>query len=248
MTTNKLYRAILLLCATVAVMSFLSCATDEEDDTILEEVVIQPEPKKPSPPPGPDWADNIITIRTGRYQTGLQLLQALDNKWNFAARRRMRWDLADPDFPMSKSPGGVVDVTIVTLLEAGFKKPVTIHQIRERYRELGYRPLTLEEAVELRLQFTDQPDSSEKKPTEQERHWSYFFVLISEEDAEFLLGDILLLYRSSYRREFGEEFGIAPTSAGRRKFNPFSVLEPSHFSLIRDMNELPISFACVKVK
>ena len=101
----------------------------------------------------PHWADGILTINVGNSQ----------DSWEMYSQMRDRYIVMSSSietyigkFPMSRTQKSV-DVAVVKLLDVGFSQPVTIEEIRQRFSELGYRPLTLEEAVELRLQFTDQP-------------------------------------------------------------------------------------------
>lgn len=254
MTTNKLYQ-MLLLCSAVTAIGLLlfSCTTTEEDDSILlEEEQIVEEPA----PPEPSWADGIITITTGNYQTVGALADALANKPNFGAISIMRRTLQKPDFPMSGEPG-TTDVTVVTLKEAGFTEPATLEEIRERYRELGYRPLTLEEAVEFRLQFTDQPDVSEPSLTEEERTWSSVFVLVSEQDAYYMGSKSIItgvkskyipqICRSRYGGEqFGYSFGIlAIHIPADTTFDPQTTPNPDARGIIKKIGS---GFACAIIQ
>lgn len=212
----KYIRTSMTFIMVILAASLTSCSPDTIEEYEDEEVQVTEEPA----PPEPSWADGIITITTGNYQTGGGLRNALANKPNFAAVSIMSRTLQKPDFPMSGEPG-TTNVTVVTLKEAGFTEPATLEEIRERYRELGYRPLTLEEAVELRLQFTDQPDITDPNLTEEERKWSSMFVLVSEQDAYYVghksittgtkLKYIPHLHQSRYGERYGYGFGIFAT-------------------------------------
>ena len=127
----------------------------------------------------PRWADGILTITVGNYQ----------NSWEMHRRMQDRDIVMDSaidtyigNFPMSRTEKSV-DVAVVKLLDVGFSQPVTIEEIRQRFSELGYRPLTLEEAVELRLQFNDQPS--------EDVLMNGFTVLLSEESMQLLPGCVL---------------------------------------------------------
>ena len=134
----------------------------------------------------PDWADGVLTITVGNYQTGAEMLGALKRRY-VSISRSLGTYLTRPDFPMSRAKKSV-DVAVVPLLEdvVGFEEQVTMEEIRKRYRELGYRPLTLEEAVELRLQFSDQPSDDRFKYSDDGLFMSGFTALLSEESSRFL--------------------------------------------------------------
>ena len=217
--TIKLYKTVLLLCTITAIAFFFSsCA--EKDDILLEEpeektvqaIIEEPLPSEPS------WADGIVTITTGRYQTKDGLVQAIQQKKYFRVLRDARLGIHRMDVPMSKRKK-TVDITVVTLEEAGFSGEwVTLEEILVRFRQLGYRPLTIEEALELRLQFEDQPDMSNTDMTETERKWGNIWTLLSKQDALSLCTDrhgeitgneaLLFLYRASAWDGFNEGFGI----------------------------------------
>ena len=146
-----------LLAALIAI-SLFACSSDIIEEEMVEETPL-PELVEPEPP---HWADGIIEIEVGRFKTGAEMLTIFEiPNNNLSASRDIRARLAKPNFPMSRQRK-TIKVTVVTLQEAGFTKPTTIEEIRKRFKQLGYRPLTLEEAVEIRLQFLDQPD----RPTE----------------------------------------------------------------------------------
>ena len=224
----KQFCALLHTVLAIAILPILfitvtvGCSPDNEEKE--EEVLIPPIPE-PIPEPEPSWADGIVEIKTGRHKSGSQLLSAMEEE-GFRARRMMGPNMMRRDFPVSNQPG-TSHITIVTLLEAGITEIVTIDEIRERFRELGYRPMTLEEAAELRIQLTDQPDSTkDSELSDMEKRWSYFFVLITEKHAEYLANEgeefMPTLYRGSVRARYGEEFGFGILSAERRIFDPYA--------------------------
>ncbi len=142
-----------LLAVLITTTLFSACSPDIAEEE-AEETLLTPEP---IPEPEPHWADGIIEIETGRFQTGTEMLRALEKPNNINASLDIRFLLSKPDFPMSRQKK-TIKVTVVTLLEAGFTEPATLPEIRKRFKQIGYRPLTLEEAIEIRLQFVDQPD------------------------------------------------------------------------------------------
>ena len=82
--------------------------------------------------------------------------------------------IGHPNFILKKEEY-TVDVSVISMLGAGIDTPAATEDIVKRYEEMGYRPLTPEESIELRLQLTDQPDTSTGNP------WSAFFVLQGED-------------------------------------------------------------------
>ena len=218
--TAKVYKTVLLLC-TITTIALFSSSCAEKSDPILEEEpeeevveeLIQPELS---------WADGIVTITVGRYQTGDDLVDAIQNKPNFWVARSTPTSIHRANIRMSQERK-TVDITVVTLEEAGFSgNPVTLEQIISRFQQLGYRPLTIEEALEFRLQFTDQPDVTQADLTEEERKWGDMFALLSVQDALSLcIGnsgkmtgkkDLLSIYRNVLEG-FGAQFGIATYGA-----------------------------------
>ena len=163
---------VITLLVMMSVFSMVGCSPDiEERETIITEEQI------PSETPsfqGPHWMDGTITVRTGVYETGAEMARAIDNRRNFiipTSGVRM----AIMEIPMSKVPGET-EVTVLTLREAGMTGTPTIAEVREHFRKEGYRPLTMEEAVMIRLDFTDQPETRTK------HKMSKFETLLSRED------------------------------------------------------------------
>lgn len=206
-------RVLMLLCAAILTTSLFSCTTEDmTDDTLLPEETVIEEPA----PPEPSWADGIVTITIGNYQKPDDLIRAISNKKNMSIRRSTPACLKTAEANIAKSmvkEKKVVDITMLTLEEAGFTEPVTLEEILERFEQLGYRPLTIEEVLELRLQFTDQPDMTRGDLTEEARAWSDVIALLSVEDALALYGNppnkkLLNMYRASARDSYGEGFGL----------------------------------------
>ncbi len=177
-----LHRSFMFLAVVlgVTIVVLFGCSSDDD-----EEEIVAPEPEveeivDPDPPMGWDGDRNIRIIVGGK--TEKELYTELYDKrllfHNFFARdqdghwaRAMRFEGRKlfpyfpfyHSFPLSKEQY-VIDVTVISMLEAGMEEPATIEEIRARYRELGCRPMTTEEALYLRLQFTDQPSFGSRHP------------------------------------------------------------------------------------
>ena len=54
------------------------------------------------------------------------------------------------------------DIAVFSLKKIGFEEPATMKTIVKKFSEKGYRPLTLQEVVNLRLNFTNQPQMQSK--------------------------------------------------------------------------------------
>ena len=169
--------SVLLLTTLFSTMTFSSCAwqeNEEEDETGI--LINGNTPIKPPSTtkinigevkPGQDVLDEEggefvadLTITLGTHRTGVELFESLEekncriSKWSVQA-------LLHPDFPVTEEEQEV-DVIVMTLLNIGFSKDelVTLETILKRARELGLEICTPELAVQLRLQFVDQPDWS----------------------------------------------------------------------------------------
>ncbi|MCY4571142.1 MAG: hypothetical protein OXD49_22850, partial [Candidatus Poribacteria bacterium] len=160
-----------LMIMMMAMAAIISCSPDRVEEP---EEILLPEPVELEPEYS--WSDGVVTITTGNYKTSEDIVKAINNRVGWM---EVSWGaesvLPKSGFPMSRQKKSV-DVTVVTLLEAGFTELVTLPEIIERYRQLGYRPLTLEEAFELRMQFEDQPNCTD----EPENKWGTFYTLLSE--------------------------------------------------------------------
>ncbi|MCY4577403.1 MAG: hypothetical protein OXB96_03230, partial [Candidatus Kaiserbacteria bacterium] len=165
----KVVCTLMIITLMTAVISCSPDRVEEPEEILLPEIAEEPEPEY-------SWSDGVVTITTGNYKTSEELVKAINNR---VGLMEVSWGaeraLPEGGFPMSRQKKSV-DVTVVTLLEAGFTELVTLPEIIERYRQLGYRPLTLEEAFELRMQFEDQPNCTD----EPENKWGTFYTLLSE--------------------------------------------------------------------
>ena len=161
------------LLAALFLMTLTSCSSDiEENESILNEEsetyeIIEPEPE-------PDWADSVITITVGRFKTKRQILSNLKrtflfHPWTEHNMMNERWSLTPEDQQYT------VEIAVFTVKELGINRMTNIEEVTNRFKEIGYRPLTTEEAIEVRLHLPDQPDSSTR------HKMSSFFVLSPEE-------------------------------------------------------------------
>lgn len=99
--------------------------------------------------------DFTLTFRT--YRSGTDLLNALIEEkckispWSIQA-------LKNPDFPVMAAEI-TVDIVVVSMLEMGFAEDalVPLGTIYNRARQMGLETCPVETAVQLRLQFIDQP-------------------------------------------------------------------------------------------
>ncbi len=99
-----------------------------------------------------------FTITLGAHRSGADLLAALVEKkckisvWSARA-------LENPDFPVVAAEI-TVDIVVVSMLELGFAagELATLETIYDRARQMGLDTCPVETAVQLRLQFLDQPD------------------------------------------------------------------------------------------
>lgn len=177
-----------------------SCSRDEvqEEESVVEEVLI--------PEPEPHWADGTITIETGIRRTAEEIVDAI---WAMPGGYTVGIGaLAKPDFPMSHVRR-TVEISVVTLEEVDIKEPLTYNKILKVYESKGYRPLTLEEALETRAQFRDQPG----RTTKGTRKMKAFYTLLSEGGTEFNgIGpntkEILLIERAEWGAQYGVSYRI----------------------------------------
>ena len=99
-----------------------------------------------------------FTITLGTHGSGADLLAALVEEkckisvWSARA-------LENPDFPVV-AEGIMVDIVVVSMLELGFAEGelATLETIYNRAKQMGLETCSVETAVQLRLQFLDQPD------------------------------------------------------------------------------------------
>ena len=156
-----LYVCGTLLVTALATMIIVGCSPDTEENEGTEEIltetveeVIEPEP---------EWANGTITITVGRFETRQQMLDKMGESFSIAPRvERNIIDERRTLTPLSEQY--TVDVVILSMKEVGIHSKwgpnADIERIEKQFRNRGYRPLTPEEAMELRLQLPDQPDSS----------------------------------------------------------------------------------------
>ena len=99
-----------------------------------------------------------FTITLGTYRSGADLLDTL-----LAEKCRVSiWStqaLINPDFPVVAEEI-TVDIVVVSMLEMGFAEGelATLDAIYDRAKQMGLETCPIETAVQLRLQFLDQPD------------------------------------------------------------------------------------------
>ncbi len=172
--THKISTFIPIMAIVVlSIVSFSACSENEEGVGITD--IVTP-PTEVDQTPLPDWADNVVTITAGRFQTKEAMKSALRatrysiGLWIMGSMA----GIGHPNFILKKEEY-TVDVSVISMLDAGIDTPTATEDIVKRYEEMGYRPLTPEESIELRLQLTDQPDTSTGNP------WSAFIVLQGEE-------------------------------------------------------------------
>ena len=99
-----------------------------------------------------------FTITFGTHRSGADLLAALIEKkcrtsiWSAQA-------LENPDFPVTTEKI-TVDIVVVSMLEMGFAEGelATLETIYDHAKQMGLETCPVETAVQLRLQFLDQPD------------------------------------------------------------------------------------------
>ena len=170
----KYIRTTVVLTALLLVAVYTSCSSnnnEEPEDEILS--VWQP-----PPPPEPDWADNDMTVTVGNYESGAGMLSAMrEHKNTFSVQRILKATLLHEDFPMSRRKYSI-KVSVFRLKELGITEPVNVAQIRKQCRKMGYRTMTLEESVELRLQITDWPKENAR--------WNTFNTLLNKEHAKLV--------------------------------------------------------------
>ncbi|MDE0398953.1 MAG: hypothetical protein OXL96_14245 [Candidatus Poribacteria bacterium] len=136
--------------------SLISCSPDtieeyEEEEQITEE---------PEPEPEPDWADGVMTITVGRFETKDEIVEELKRK-KFVLGGWTIKDIYNENFTITPPERQyTTDIAVVGMREAGITEPATIAEIRKKYREAGYKPLTPEEIIELRLQLENQPHTN----------------------------------------------------------------------------------------
>ena len=168
-----------------------------------------PDVFQPKPEPQPDWADNIVTITVGRFDKKDDMVSEfrIQRKKGMTVDAGMGYwmDIPEPHrgefwekFRITPPEDAyTVGITLISMRDAGFKEPATIAEVKDRIIEMGFEPITYEEAHEIRLQLKDQPDWGP---------WSEFRSLMTKKE-------ILELYKGVevslgiFNR--GKEYGIA---------------------------------------
>lgn len=149
------------------------CSPDIEEDEHTEEKVSVVEMAETEP----DWADGTMTITVGRFETRWRMFNEMEKSfqihpWTENDIRSAKRTLTPPDQQYT------VDIVILSMEEVGINRFANITEIAERFRELGYRPPTPEEAMEIRLHLEDQPT------TATQHKMSSFATLPSEESIQ----------------------------------------------------------------
>ncbi len=166
---------MMAILATLTLLAGCSPDIEEEESATIVEVTEEETAETPLIPE-PDWADSVMTITVGRFETRQQMFDKM--KESFQIRRFAEKDIIDKRRTLTPPDQQyTVDIAVLTMKEVGIHNPTNITRITKHFRELGYRPLTPEEAMELRLHLPDQPDSSTR------HKMSSFFVLSGEEAA-----------------------------------------------------------------
>ena len=229
----------ILMMLLAALTPLIACSPDRvEEEEVTESTFTLSEPTMPKIQP-----DEIL-IEVGRFQSPAELQHALEIRRLWVGDRVIS-ALNDPEFPMSQKPKTIV-VKIVTMLEVGLDKPSTLKEVIDHFSKNGYRPLTLEEAVELRIQYLNQPEeiSSDKM--------SAFFALLKKEDAYFIGfkfrdGRIAEIFGYFYQTIFQNIIGSGwKEGVEKFKFDPKN--SPSFHIGITRMISGGTRFACVKKK
>ncbi len=98
------------------------------------------------------------TLTIGTQKTGIDLLRKIREE-KFLVDQQSVQSLSHPNFPIAKEESEVA-VIILSLFDLGFEEDalVSFKDILEKGKEFGYAPCPPEVAVQLRLQFTDQPN------------------------------------------------------------------------------------------
>ena len=170
-----------------------------------------PEPKHAAP----DWADNVITLTVGRFETKEEMVAAFGKKEKLegmSLRSNLHNWVDSPKFRVGRTweefritppeQAYQVDITLISMQDAGFKKPATIAEVRDRIIEMGYEPITKEETYEIRLQLKDQPSWKETR-----HRWSVFWSLPPSEEARRMYGGKEVSHEIF---NWGRKFGIQP--------------------------------------
>ena len=99
-----------------------------------------------------------VTLTLGTHRGGADLLDTLIEE-KFRISRWSAQALENPDFPVAAAEI-TVDIVVVSMREMGFAAGefATLDTIYDRAKQMGLETCPVETAVQLRLQFLDQPD------------------------------------------------------------------------------------------
>ena len=138
---------LLLLYTALTSVLFVSCAWEEGSEECH----------------GGDWNIPFPNVMLGTHATGNDLLQDLQKK-AFLVDALSAQALSHPDFPISKDRSEVA-IVVLSLRDMEFTKNelVTLDDIIERGKKCGLLPCPPEVAVQIRLQFAEQPDRSDNE-------------------------------------------------------------------------------------
>ena len=217
-----------LLVSLMALIAIIACSEKAED--IVAEPEPEPEPEVIEPKPQPDWADNEMTI-TVNVKTAAGLLNEL-KEGGYSLYENVRRDFMDPKILSLTDRPYTAIVTVVTMKEAGIDRALTLPEVKERYKELGYRLLTFQEAIELRLQLHDQPDVASG------HKWSAFLGLVESAgrpDKVSAVGrdiNIAIKIFNARFRDIGSRKGLIRQWYYDRTFSP-SNPDPLKLNLLR---------------
>lgn len=233
-----------LLCI-AAVLFTSSCAEkddvllEEPEEEVVEEIII---------PPKPDWDDGVMTITVGRFETKQDMLQELERKsadLYVGDLESLRSTILSESFTLTPPEKQyTITIAVVTMLEAGITEPATLQEIEDAYWDNGYTPVTREAAVELFLQFEDQPDSSTG-------HRMNNFRILTREGLEKVDNTGYYVYAMRHvkrmNRETKKRFGIGGVGTIDPLENYLAVLNnyrlPGGSRIIISPHELPYRFA-----
>ena len=184
---------MLLLVYLCALMAVMGCSSDSDEpepaEIITPEEIAQPEPEPTPEPPPPHWADGTVTITIGRYETARELYNAVKAAGMHIGGYLPNDLFENGDFPLDKKWDSV-EISVVSMIDVGMTKEATLGEVRDQFRIKGYRPLTIEESLELRRQFRDQP------PVSEVHKMAAFFLLPRAEDSRNFGG---ILWKSKER-------------------------------------------------
>ena len=162
------------LCALAAIMG---CSSDS-DEPEPEEIIAPEQNSEPSPP---HWEDGTVTISIGRYKTARELYDAVQAAGMHIGDNVTEDLFRNGDFPLDGKKRSV-EISVVSMVDIGMgmgrHRSALLDEVWTQFWEKGYRPLSIEESLELRRQFTNQP------PVSTAHKMSAFFLLPRVEDSK----------------------------------------------------------------